>query len=242
MLWKDYFVFWALKHHKVYFKAEYGIYGREHYDWQTNADIIKRVKIGLSGMPIVDAIVRDFNESGHMSYKAKMIFCNYFSGDLRQDWRKGSEYFEARMIDYEPCEIIGKWHQGAGIGPGRIVKYNCLTQSKDHDPKGEYIRRWVHELRHVPDEYIHDPWRMPIYLQKETSCVLGVDYPKPISCIRYTDASKGGPSDRTKAKQKPKKGKPLTEVNQTSMLTFIQVTKEMRQAEEEVGGKENEVA
>jgi deoxyribodipyrimidine photolyase len=74
MLWKDYFVFWALKHHKMYFTAEYGIYNRTHYDWQTDPDIITQIKKGQTGMPIIDAIVRDFNEAGNMSYKAKMIF------------------------------------------------------------------------------------------------------------------------------------------------------------------------
>ena len=224
MLWKDYFVFWALKHHKVYFSAEYGIYNRTHYEWQTNPEVITKIKTGKTGMPIIDAIVRDFIESGHMSYKAKMIFWNYFSQDLRQDWRKGWEFFEARMIDYEPCEIVGKWHQGAGIGPGRIVKYNWLTQSQDHDKKGEYIKRWVEELVHVPDEYIHDPWRMPIYLQKESNAIIGVDYPKPISWLRYTHENKAAHVDRTKTV--PKKGKILSDWGQASLLTFIQVTKE----------------
>ena len=238
MLWKDYFVFWALKHHKVYFTAEYGIYNRTHYEWQTNPDIITKIKTGKTGMPIIDAIVRDFIESGHMSYKAKMIFWNYFSQDLRQDWRKGWEFFEARMIDYEPWEIVGKWHQGAGIGPGRIVKYNWLTQSQDHDKKGEYIRRFVEELTHVPDEYIHDPWRMPIYLQKESNAIIGADYPKPISCLRYTHENKTAHVDRTKVV--PKKGKVLNEWGQSSLLTFIQVTKEKEKLWEKVKIEESD--
>ena len=221
MLWKDYFIFWALKHHKMYFTAEYGIYNRAHYDWQTNIDIIEKVKQGKSGMPIIDAIVRELNESGYLSYKAKMIFSNYFSQDLRQDWRKGLEFFESKMIDYEPCEVVGKWHQGSGIGPGRIVKYNCLCQSQDHDSKGEYIRRWVKELEKVPDEYIHDPWRMPVYLQKEWNAIIGIDYPKPISCLRYTHENKTAHVDRTKALSK--KEKLITENGQASIFAFVKV-------------------
>ena len=145
------------------------------------------------------------------------------------------------MIDYEACEIIGKWHQGAGIGPGRIVKYNCLTQSQDHDPKGEYIKTYVEELRHVPEEYIHDPWRMPVYLQKETSWVLGTDYPKPISCLRYTHENKTAHVDRTKTSG-GKRRNLVVDNAQTSLLTFIQVTKEKEKGKErqmEIEDKEN---
>ena len=221
MLWKDFFIFWALKHHKVYFTAEYGIYNRSHYDWQTNDEIISKVKEGKTGMPIVDAIIRELNESGYICYKAKMIFANYFCQDLRQDWRRGVELFESKLIDYEPWEVVGKWHQGAGIGPGRIVKYNWLCQSQDHDPKGEYIRRWVTELTKVPEEYIHDPWRMPVYLQKECNAIIGVDYPKPISCLRYTHENKTAHVDRTKALSK--REALILENGQASMFSFVKV-------------------
>ncbi|CAI2385650.1 unnamed protein product [Moneuplotes crassus] len=215
MLWKDYFVFWALKHHKVYFDAEYGIYNRSHYEWQTDPEIIKRVKEGKTGMPIIDALVRDFNESGNMSYKAKMIFAITFQVTSDKIGGREPNFLRRGCLTMNHVRLLES-----------DIKVQVLVQagSLNHDPKGEYIKAFVEELRYVPEEYVHDPWRMPIYLQKESSCVLGKDYPKPIPCLRYTKETKGSNVDRTKTSKKG--SKILFDNTQSSLLTFIQVTKE----------------
>jgi len=70
--------------------------------------------------------------------------------------------------------------QSGTTGINALRMYNPVKQSEDQDPKGQFIRRWIPELLNVPDEYIHEPWKMPLSLQRELGCELGVNYPEPI--------------------------------------------------------------
>ena len=76
----------------------------------------------------------------------------------------------------------GGWAGSAGIGAGRVNKFNTLLQSTKFDTQGEYIRTWVPELAKVPDDFIHDPWNMPAQVAKKVGAV----YPMPIPCEKYT--------------------------------------------------------
>ena len=113
-------------------------------------------------MPIIDALMRELNETGFMPYRGRMLVASYFSMDLKQDWRYGVRYFEQMLIDFDVHTTYGAWTFNAGLGPGRVTAvFNTLLQSQKFDPQGFYIRRWCPELQRVENDYIHDPWNLP---------------------------------------------------------------------------------
>ena len=84
----------------------------------------------------------------------------------------------------------GGWSFSAGIGPGRVLVFNTIKQSRDFDSQGKYIKTWVPELKNVPLDHIHEPWKMNMVVQKGCGVTIGKDYPKPIPCLKYTDPDK----------------------------------------------------
>jgi len=138
---------------------------------------------GRTGFPIVDAGMRQLNATGWMHNRVRMIVAMFLTKDLRIDYRLGERYFAKRLIDHEVSQNNGNWQWSASTGTDaqpwfRI--FNPVSQSKTYDPKGLYIRRWVGELERVPEEYIHEPQKMPEDVQRKARCVIGKDYPVPI--------------------------------------------------------------
>jgi len=166
LFWRDFFHFWC-RHHGMKIFSSYGIYDRSHYRWQTDLEIIKRWRDGTTGMPIIDAFMRELNATGFMGNRGRQIVASYFSLDLRQDWRYGAHYFEEKLIDHDVQSNYGGWNAGSGIGPGKVLMFNTMTQSTKFDTYGDYIRTWVPELANVPLSHIHDPWNMPAPMQKK---------------------------------------------------------------------------
>jgi deoxyribodipyrimidine photo-lyase len=138
---------------------------------------------GKTGFPIVDAGMRQLNATGWMHNRVRMIVAMFLTKDLRIDYRRGERYFANRLIDHEVAQNNGNWQWCAGTGTDaqpwfRI--FNPASQSRSYDAKGEYIRRWVRELKRVPGGFIHEPHLMPVGVQKKFGCVIGKDYPAPI--------------------------------------------------------------
>lgn len=72
------------------------------------------------------------------------------------------------------------WCSAAGMTGGRLNRFNIAKQSKDYDQHGDYVRRWIPELKNVPNEFVHEPWKMTSFQQTECNVRLGVEYPNPI--------------------------------------------------------------
>jgi deoxyribodipyrimidine photo-lyase len=202
LLWKDFLKFWGLKNKQTFFTAEYGVYDRNHFKWTNDREILQRVKEGKAGMPMIDALVRWLKKTGYISPRGRMIFAHYFSQDLRQDWRIGAEFFQSHQIDFEMWNIYGGWHTAAGIGPGKIYRFHVLNQGQAFDSDGSFIKHYVPELKRVPLEFIHDPYRMSKEMQEEWGVKIGETYPTLIKCERYTKIDRRYPLDRTLEGQK----------------------------------------
>ena len=102
----------------------------------------------------------------------------------------GISYFTAlaTLLD-EPAESrhlkpAATCSRAAGLTGGRINKFNITKQSKDYDAEGKYVKHWLPELQRVPVSHIHEPWTMPLALQRDAGCVLGTDYPQPVPVAR----------------------------------------------------------
>lgn len=138
---------------------------------------------GRSGYPIVDAAMRQLSACGWIHNRARMIVASFLVKDLLVDWRWGEEWFMRHLIDGDPAANNGGWQWCAGTSSDAAPYFrifNPITQSRKFDPHGLFIRRWVDELRNVPDAYIHEPWKMPAEVQRSNTCRIGQDYPAPI--------------------------------------------------------------
>uniref|UniRef100_A0A7S3FTM4 Cryptochrome/DNA photolyase FAD-binding domain-containing protein n=1 Tax=Strombidium rassoulzadegani TaxID=1082188 RepID=A0A7S3FTM4_9SPIT len=201
LFWRDFNRFWCMRYANKVF-SPYGIYDREYYDWNTDQEIVQRWREGRTGMPLIDSLMRDMNATGFMPNRGRMIVACYFTMDLKQDWRYGAHYFEEKLIDHDVQSNYGGWSFSSGIGPGRVLVFNSLKQSRDFDKEGKYIKRWCPELKAAPLSYIHDIWNLPKALQKSTGIVLGEAYPTVIKCNKYTNPEVAKKEKRDKAEQR----------------------------------------
>ncbi|OGN94916.1 MAG: deoxyribodipyrimidine photolyase [Chloroflexi bacterium RBG_13_50_21] len=138
---------------------------------------------GRSGYPVVDAAMRQLNETGWMHNRARMITASFLTKDLLIDWRQGERYFMQHLLDGDPAANNGGWQWIAGTGTDAAPYFrifNPVLQGKKFDPHGIYVRHWVPELSDVPARFIHNPWEMPTHIQEKVGCVIGKNYPAPM--------------------------------------------------------------
>lgn len=138
---------------------------------------------GQTGYPLVDAAMRQINQTGYMHNRLRMVVASFLCKDLGLDWRWGEQYFADHLIDFDLAANNGGWQWAASSGCDaqpyfRI--FNPVSQSERFDPQGKFIRRYLPELAALPLSVLHAPWRAnPAELQA-AGIALGRDYPAPI--------------------------------------------------------------
>jgi len=190
LIWRDYFRFFCEKHgDKVFLPGGIvgGSNGQNQQAWSNDKDAFRRWSQGSTGIPLIDANMREMNATGFMSNRGRQNVASFLALDLKQDWRLGADYFESMLLDYDVCSNWGNWVSAAGLTGGRINRFNTIKQSKDYDADGSYVRLWVPELSQVPTKYVHKPWEMPISVQQSSGCIIGEDYPNPLQKAPYWD-------------------------------------------------------
>ena len=128
--------------------------------WSWDEALLQPWKDGLTGFPIVDAGMRELRETGQMHNRLRMITAMFLTKDLRIDWRLGEQFFMQSLIDGEIASNNGGWQWSAGTGADAAPYFriqNPWSQTKSYDPKGEYIRHWVPELKHAPLATLLEP-------------------------------------------------------------------------------------
>ncbi|SDB83472.1 deoxyribodipyrimidine photo-lyase [Raineyella antarctica] len=119
---------------------------------------------GRTGYPIVDAGMRQLLATGWMHNRVRMITASFLTKDLHQWWPAGAAWFEQRLIDADLASNAHGWQWTAGTGTDAAPYFrvfNPVLQGKKFDPDGDYVRRWVPELRHLPGVLAHEPWKSP---------------------------------------------------------------------------------
>jgi deoxyribodipyrimidine photo-lyase len=138
---------------------------------------------GRTGFPLVDAAMRQLNQTGYMHNRLRMVAASFLVKDLHIDWRRGERYFAQHLLDFDLAANNGGWQWAASTGcdaqPWFRI-FNPVTQSEKFDDKGSFIRRYVPELANYPDKWIHAPWLMPAAEQRRCEVVIGQDYPAPV--------------------------------------------------------------
>jgi deoxyribodipyrimidine photo-lyase len=158
---------------------------RKEFDsmvWRNGATDFRAWQEGRTGFPLVDAGMRQLMRTGWMHNRIRMVVASFLTKDLRIDWRRGAAYFEEKLLDIETASNIGgwQWSASAGVDPKPMRIFNPILQSQRFDPKGEYIKKFIPELRNVPLKFIHEPHTMPSVLQRDLDCIIGKHYPRPI--------------------------------------------------------------
>ncbi len=145
---------------------------------------------GRTGYPIVDAGMRQLRREGWMHNRARLITGSFLTKDLGIDWRWGERFFMRLLLDGDAANNNGNWQWIASVGtdPQPVFRriFSPTRQMRTHDPGGLYVRRYIPELSDVPDEYLCEPWTMPVSVQRQVGCVIGSDYPAPI--VDHADA------------------------------------------------------
>jgi deoxyribodipyrimidine photo-lyase len=150
--------------------------------WNTNKQAFDKWCKGETGFPIVDAAMRELNQTGYMHNRGRLITANFLTRLLGIDWRLGEQYYATHLIDYDPAVNNGNWQWVAGTGVDRAPYtqriFNPWIQSSKFDPQAKYIKEWIPELKDVDPKHIHQ-WDLHHTEHKDK-------YLKPI--IDYKDA------------------------------------------------------
>ncbi|MBA2719158.1 MAG: deoxyribodipyrimidine photo-lyase [Chloroflexi bacterium] len=128
--------------------------------WQADELLIQAWRDGRTGYPIVDAAMRQLRATGWMHNRARMIVASFLTKHLLVDWRVGERHFMQHLVDGDPASNNGGWQWAASTGtdPQPYFRiFNPTLQGRRHDPDGDYVRRWVPELRSVAGSAVHDP-------------------------------------------------------------------------------------
>lgn len=138
---------------------------------------------GNTGYPLVDAAMRQLNNTGFMHNRLRMVAASFLVKDLLIDWRWGERYFAEKLIDFDLSANNGGWQWAASTGcdaqPWFRI-FNPITQSMRFDPQGKFIRKYVPELANCSDKEIHAPWLITPARFEILKLAIGKDYPAPI--------------------------------------------------------------
>jgi deoxyribodipyrimidine photo-lyase len=179
LLWRDFFRLTAKKHgNSIFFKG--GMKEEPDRRLSNDRQLFKVWKEGRTGVPFIDANMREINLTGYMSNRGRQNVASFLINDLKVNWQMGAEYFESILIDYDTASNWCNWNYIAGVGndPREDRYFNILSQATRYDPHGEYVKHWLPELGHLPPDKIHRPDTLTGKEQQELHVTLGADYPK----------------------------------------------------------------
>lgn len=151
--------------------------------WRDAPSDLKAWQLGLTGFPVIDAAMRQLATIGWMHNRARMIVASFLTKDLLINWQEGEQWFLDHLVDADIASNSGGWQWTAGVGTDAAPYFrifNPTLQSIKFDPHGNYIRKWLPELAHLPEKFIHQPELMSELDQKKYHCQIGEDYPYPI--------------------------------------------------------------
>ena len=145
--------------------------------------------LGQTGYPMIDASMRALHRGGWINFRMRAMLISFASYQLWLHWRKPAMFLARHFLDFEPGIHFSQVQMQSGTtGINAIRIYSPIKQVIDQDPEGRFIRHYVPELAMVPNEFLAEPHKMPLGLQKDINCIIGTHYPEPI--VDHGDAFK----------------------------------------------------
>jgi deoxyribodipyrimidine photo-lyase len=189
LIWRDYFRFIAKKHGDKIFQIS-GIKNQMD-SWSRDKSQFEAWVEGKTGVPFVDANMRELRSTGFMSNRGRQIVASFLVNDLGIDWTWGASYFESQLIDYDVCSNWGNWMYVGGVGndPRENRYFNILRQAKNYDRNGDYVRLWIPEIQSIKGFEIHQPWELSTAQLRLLKIQLGHTYPQPLVKIPALEKS-----------------------------------------------------
>ena len=155
----------------------------DKFPWAKNEKFLKAWKKGMTGYPIVDAGMRELYETGWMHNRIRMVVGSFLVKHLRINWTEGEKHFRNCLLDFNKANNVAQWQWVAGCGADAAPYFrifNPILQGEKFDKEGNYVKKWVPELKNVPNKFIHKPWEMELKYQEAIKTIIGKDYPGPI--------------------------------------------------------------
>lgn len=152
----------------------------DDFPWDKDSNALKAWQRGQTGCPMVDAGMRELWETGFMHNRVRMITASFLIKNLLIDWRDGEAWFWECLFDADLASNSASWQWVAGCGADAAPYFrifNPVLQGQKFDKKGDYVRKYVPELKDLPNKYIHNPWDAPEEVLKESGVMLGETYP-----------------------------------------------------------------
>ena len=196
LLWREYFKWIGAKFGNKIFLLEgmkdnenlERIYGKDkenlkkHFQNEQNKKLFDKWKTAKTGIPFIDANMKELNETGFMSNRGRQNVASFLVKDLKLDWRWGASYFETKLIDYDVTSNWANWAYVAGVGndPRENRYFNIIKQAKDYDENGDFVKHWLPQLSDVPSNLVHTLYRLTQKELEKYEVSLGGNYPYPI--------------------------------------------------------------
>ncbi len=182
MCWREFYAY-ILYYYPDNLKQEFQTKYR-NLQWTNNPIYLQAWQNSQTGYPIIDSAMKQLRLEGFIHNRARLIVASFLTKDLDIDWRLGQRYFEKYLIDHDTASNNGNWQwvTSVGVDPAPMFRrfYNPIKQQIAYDKTGQYVKKYLPTLAQVPNQFLAQPWIMPIGQQVSSNCLIGVDYPLPI--------------------------------------------------------------
>jgi deoxyribodipyrimidine photo-lyase len=153
------------------------------FPWEKNQSYLSSWQKGMTGYPIIDAGMRQLWQTGYMHNRVRMIVGSFLVKNLLLHWHNGEKWFWDCLVDADLASNSASWQWVAGCGADAAPYFrifNPIIQGEKFDDQGEYTRKYLPELKDLPNKYLFSPWEAPESVLKKAGIILGKDYPHPI--------------------------------------------------------------
>ncbi|MBN9335644.1 deoxyribodipyrimidine photo-lyase [Devosia sp.] len=181
LAWRDF------SYHQLYHRRDIAtVPMQEKYGgmrWHADGAAETAWQKGQTGIPIIDAGMRELWQTGYMHNRVRMLVASFLTKNLLVDWRHGERWFWDCLVDADVANNPASWQWVAGCGLDAAPYFrifNPVTQGERFDEAGLYVRQWVPELAQMPDKWLHDPASAPEDVLRKAGVTLGTTYPKPM--------------------------------------------------------------
>ena len=187
LAWRDF------SYHQLYHRADIATEPMQakyrSMQWRQAPDDLEAWQRGRTGIPMIDAGMRELWQTGYMHNRVRMLVASLLTKNLLIDWRAGEAWFWDCLVDGDVANNPASWQwvSGSGLDAAPYFRiFNPVTQGERFDADGTYVRRWLPELANLPNEWIHKPFEAPKAVLLKAGVELGKTYPAPIIDLKAT--------------------------------------------------------